>query len=85
MFDIFNGGANRAALYRGSCQPIQRGPTREAARQGYIEVQVEEAYLNLTNAKERLAASDVGLKAAQTNYDNQKARYAGVREYFWTC
>ena len=40
-----------------------------------IQVQVESAYLDLTSAKERLAAAEVGLAAAQENYRVQTDRY----------
>ncbi|OPZ84025.1 MAG: Outer membrane efflux protein [bacterium ADurb.Bin429] len=36
---------------------------------------MEEAYLNLESARERLAASDLSLKAAQKNFDVQQDRY----------
>ena len=41
-----------------------------------ISAQVEEAYLNLTSSKERVAAAEISLAAAQQNYEAQKGRYS---------
>ena len=74
VFDIFNGGANLAA-----CREAQAArdnaelQLRQAERD--IRAQVEEAYLNLTNAAERVSAAAVSLKAAEANYEAQKSRY----------
>lgn len=74
VFDIFNGGANRAAFREAKAQ--QASAEQQAAQMGKdIQVQVEEAYLNLTSAQERMAASAIGLEAAQKNYEVQKDRY----------
>lgn len=74
VFDIFNGGANRAAYKEARAN--QANADLQVKQIGKdIEVQVEEAYLNLTNSKDRLAASDVGLQAAQKNYNAQKGKY----------
>ncbi|MCL5105627.1 MAG: TolC family protein [Armatimonadetes bacterium] len=75
VFDIFNGGANRAA-YKEARANQANADLQEKQLSKDIAVQVEEAYLNLTNARERLAASHIGLQAAQKNYDNQKERYS---------
>lgn len=75
VFDIFNGGANRAA-YRAAQANRANAAQQEVQVNRDIQTQVEEAYLNLTDAKERLAATEVGLTAAQANYDVQKDRYS---------
>jgi outer membrane protein len=73
-FNLFDGGANRAA-YR-EAKALQANADQQQ-RQVHrdIRVDVENAYLNLTSSRERLAASAVGLAAAKTNYENQTARY----------
>jgi len=75
VFDLFNGGANRAA-YREAEASAANATQAEKQAMRDIPTQVEEAYLNLTSSRDRLDASDVGLKAAQVNYDAQKERYA---------
>lgn len=74
-FDLFNGGANRAAFRE--AQALQANADQQQ-QQVYrdIQVDVEEAYLNLTSAKERTSASEVGLVAAQANYKAQTERYS---------
>lgn len=74
VFDLFDGGANRA-IYREASATQANAAQQEAQVGKDIQAQVEEAYLNLTSAKERLAATEVGLTAAQANYDVQKDRY----------
>jgi TolC family type I secretion outer membrane protein len=74
-FNIFDGKANRAA-YR-EAQANRANAELQAQQIGRtIHLQVEEAYLNLTNAKERMAVSAVSLDAATKNYEVQKERYA---------
>lgn len=73
-WDIFDGGANRAA-YKAARANQDSAAQQELQLSRDIESQVEEAYLNLTNSKERLAASELGLAAAQSNYDVQKEKY----------
>lgn len=75
VFDLFNGGANRAA-YREAEASAANAAQAEKQIMRDIPTQVEEAYLNLTSSRDRLDASDIGLKAAQVNYDAQKERYA---------
>jgi outer membrane protein len=73
-YDLFNGGSNRAA-YR-EAQAGRSTATLRAEQIGRdIQAEVEEAYLNLASAKERLAASDLSLAAAQKNFDAQQDRY----------
>lgn len=73
-FDIFNGGSNRAA-YRAAQANQASAEQRNQQLAKDIQAQVEEAYLNLNNSRERLAASRISLDAAQRNYDVQQARY----------
>lgn len=75
VFDIFNGGANRAA-YREAKANQANAQVREQQTNRDIRSQVEEAYLNLTSAKERLTASAASLGAANNNYEAQKERYS---------
>lgn len=75
VFDLFNGGANRAQ-YK-AAQASQANAAQQEAQVGKdIQAQVETAYLNLTNADQRTTASEVGLTASQANYDAQKDRYS---------
>lgn len=74
VFDLFNGGANRAA-YREAVAGQANATQQEQQVVKDIQAQVQEAYLNLNNSKQRLAASEVGQTAAQANYDAQKDRY----------
>lgn len=73
-FDLFNGGANRAAYREARAAQASAEQQRQQVLKD-IQVEVEEAYLNLTSSKERLAASEVSLKAAEANYKAQTARY----------
>jgi outer membrane protein TolC len=75
VFDLFNGGANRAAYQEAKARQANATQQELQVRRD-IQTQVEEAYLNLTSGKERLDASELSLKAAQANYDVQKERYA---------
>ena len=74
VFDLFNGGANRAAYKEARAN-------KDTSQQQLMQVdkdiraQVADAYFNLISAKQRMAASDVGLNAAQRNYEAQKERY----------
>jgi outer membrane protein TolC len=72
--DVFNGNRNRAA-YKGAKASQASAEERSKQVMKDVQAQVQEAYFNLTSAKERLAASDVGLAAAQKNYDVQEAKY----------
>ena len=74
-FDLFNGGANRAAYKE--AKATQANAVQQAQQlDRNVRAQVEEAYLNLTNSKERLAASELSLQAAQKNLEAQKERYS---------
>lgn len=73
-FDLFSGGANRAA-YREAEALRANAVQQEQQVLNDIQVQVETAYLNLTSSKDRLAASQISLDAAEENYEVQKERY----------
>ena len=75
VFDLFNGGANRAA-YREAKAGQANAIVRQQQTVKDIQAQVEEAYLNLTGGKDRLAAGDLSLAATKANYDAQKERYS---------
>ncbi len=75
VFDIFNGGANRAA-YREAKATQANAQLQEQQVGRDIRAQVEEAYLNLTSAKERVSAGTASFEAANNNYQAQKERYA---------
>lgn len=73
-FDIFNGGANRAA-YKQAKASQANAEQQSSQVVKDIDAQVQSAYLNLNNAQERLSASRIGFDAAQKNYDAQNERY----------
>lgn len=73
-YDLFNGGRNKAA-YREAQANLSTAALRAQQITRDIQADVESAYLNLTSAKERLAASDLSLQAAQKNFDAQQDRY----------
>ncbi len=74
VFNLFDGGANRAAFKEAQASAANAAQQEQQIVKD-IQAQVDEAYLNLNSAKERLAASQVGETAAQANYDAQKDRY----------
>lgn len=74
-FDIFDGGANRAA-YKVARINQANAELREQQAARDIRLQVEEAHLALTSARERMAASALSLDAADQNYLVQTDRYA---------
>ncbi|HEY3416007.1 MAG TPA: TolC family protein, partial [Armatimonadota bacterium] len=73
-YDLFDGGKNRAVVDQ---EKANLTSTQQQAKQlgKDIEADVQQAYLNLVNANERMAASAVSLDAAQKNMDAQNARY----------
>lgn len=73
-FDIFDGGNNRAA-YKIANDNLANTRLRAQQTGKDIATQVEEAYINLTTTRERLAAADLSVAAAQKNFDAQDARY----------
>ncbi|MEN6520680.1 MAG: TolC family protein [Armatimonadota bacterium] len=75
VFDIFNGGANRAAYKEAKINQANAELEEEQVGRD-IRSDVEEAYYNLTNAKERVTASNLSLNAADNNYQAQKERYS---------
>ncbi|MHB9129545.1 MAG: TolC family protein [Armatimonadota bacterium] len=73
-FSLFDGGSNRAA-YTEARANLSSSQLRRQQLAKDIEADVNAAYLNLTDAKERMAASDLSLTASQKNADAQLARY----------
>lgn len=74
-FDVFDGGANRAA-YREAQANLSNAEAQANQLDKDIRLQVEEAHLNLLNSRERVAASAISLDAANKNYLAQKERYS---------
>lgn len=75
VFDVFNGNANRAA-YKEARANQSSAQLQEQQVLRDIRAQVEEAYLNLINTKQRITASDASFEAAQSNYEAQQERYS---------
>lgn len=73
-FDLFTGGRNQAT-YQEARTSLSTAELRAAQLEKDIQADIQKAYLNLTSAKDRLAASDLSLQAAQTNFDAQEGRY----------
>ena len=73
-FDLFNGGSNRAA-YKEAQANLSSAELRAAQISKDIYADVQNAYFNLTNSKERLTASELSLAAARKNLEAQGARY----------
>ena len=73
-YNIFNGGNTRAA-YDEARANLSAAEIRAAQVVKDIDVDVQEAYLNLTNARERMSATDVSVRAAQRNMAAQDERY----------
>lgn len=75
VFDLFDGGSNKAS-YDEAKTNQENAQIQEMQLLKDIHLQVEEAYLNLFNARERMAASQVSLEASNKNYQVQQERYA---------
>lgn len=75
VFDIFNGGANRAA-YKEAKVNQSNAKLQEQQLGRDIQSQVEDAFLNLTTTKQRMEASVASLEAANVNYQAQQERYS---------
>ncbi|MHB0937964.1 MAG: TolC family protein [Armatimonadota bacterium] len=73
-FDLFNGGNNRA-VYDEAQANLASAEIRAAQLDKDIAAQVQTAYLNLTDARERMNASELSVKSAQRNMDVQQERY----------
>jgi len=73
-FDLFNGGNSRAA-YDETRANLAGAEIRAAQLDKDIAAQVQTAYLNLTDARERISASELSVRAAQRNLDAQEERY----------
>jgi len=74
VFDLFDGGNNRAA-YKSARAGLSTAEINAEQTQKDVQADVNQAYLNLSSSKEQMVAADVGLKAAQKNFDVQEARY----------
>ncbi len=74
VFDLFDGGANQATLREAKASE-DNARLQIIQTERSIRTQVEEAYINLTNAQERLKASTVSLEASTKNFEAQKERY----------
>lgn len=72
--DLFDGQRNRAALASAKAGAVSAA-LEDAQLRKDIAAQVQQAWLNLTNARERIAAAALGAEAAQSNFDAQSARY----------
>jgi outer membrane protein TolC len=75
VFDLFNGNSTRAA-YTEAKSNLSTAELRAAQMGKEITAEVQDAYLNVTNAQERLTASALSVEAARRNADAQQARYA---------
>lgn len=73
-FNLFDGGSSRAA-YREEVANRSSAELRIAQLKKTIQSEVRQAYLNLTCAGERMAASDLSLKSARKNLEAQEGRY----------
>lgn len=74
VFDIFNGGSTKAAVHEAQAN-LSTAELRAKQLAKDIEADVQNAYLNLNSAQERLTASDISVKVAQRNLDTQDERY----------
>lgn len=72
--DLFNGGNTRAVFNEAKANEAG-AEVRAVQLDKDIAAQVQTAYLNLTDAQERMKASDISVKAAQRNLDVQQERY----------
>jgi outer membrane protein len=73
-FNLFDGGANRAA-YREAKANQESAEKRHQQLIKDIEAQVRQAHINVNDSIERLSASQIGLETAQKNYEVQQERY----------
>jgi len=73
-YSLFSGG-NTRAVYDEAIASRDSARVRAAQVDKDIVAEVEQAYLNLTDAQERRNASDVSLQAARRNLDAQEERY----------
>ncbi len=73
-FDVFDGGRNKAE-YRTARISLSNAEISAAQAEKDVQTEVRQAYLNLSGAKERVAAAETSLKSARNNSDVQEARY----------
>jgi TolC family type I secretion outer membrane protein len=71
---VFDGGATKAEIDNARAQLKSLQYTAERMQKD-IEAEVEEAYLSLTDALERLSASKANVELAKTNLDVMNAKY----------
>jgi len=74
VYNFFNGYQTKAAIAEARTTKVS-ADTRAAQAMKDISTQVQEAYLNVSNAQDRLTATDISLQAAQKNFEAQDARY----------
>ena len=74
VYNIFDGQRNKAVYAQARAGQASAELQAKQIEKDII-AQVQEAYLNLTSAGERLAATDLSLQASQQNYDAQQLRY----------
>lgn len=74
VYDLFDGQKNHA-VYKASQASLKSSQIQAAQLSKDIAAQVQQAYLNLESANERLDATTLSLEASQKNYQAQEARY----------
>lgn len=74
VFSIFDGGANKAAI-NASNTSLESAMIHQKQLDKDIITDVQLAYINVQNSMERMAASELSLKAAKASYDAQEERY----------
>jgi outer membrane protein TolC len=74
-WELFDGGKVHAQIRAGEKTEAASEANLQALREG-LRLEVEKAIADRTEAKERIAAADQGLKAAQAGYDLAQLRYA---------
>lgn len=74
VFDLFSGG-NTRAVYNESMANLRSAEVRAGQVEKNIAAEVETAYLNMEDARERLQASAASVTAAERNMAAQEERY----------
>lgn len=72
--NVFDGGAAMAQL-RDARAGLSTTVARREQLSKDVAAEVQEAYLNLTSAQERIDASEMSVTAAQKNFEAQQERY----------
>lgn len=73
-YDLFDGQRNRS-IYNEARTNLTSAQLRAGQVRKDIAAQVQDAYLNLNNASERMAAAAISQQASQQNFDAQQARF----------